>query len=123
MANDRVNDSDILLPAEITVHHSYPDSEESDSNGDTSSLDESSGDDLMTESDQEDMECVAMYETDMIQSYIHARSVPPKVYIGTLRACQQISADDMLERMGWPHVQSVWAECHVSNALANGFPY
>jgi hypothetical protein len=27
------------------------------------------------------------------------------------------------ERMGQPHVQSVWAECHVSNALANRFPY
>jgi len=27
------------------------------------------------------------------------------------------------ERTGQPHVQSVWAEGHVSSALANGFPY
>src|SRR5882762_4786713 len=38
---------------------------------------------------------------DMIQSYIHARSVLPIVYICTLGACQQISADAS---------QSVWAD-------------
>src|SRR5882762_6886256 len=62
---------------------------------------------------------------------MHARSVLPIVYIGTLRACQQISADasqsvwadSRSDRIGPPHVQSVWAECHVSSALANGFPY
>jgi len=125
----------------------------------------------------------------MIQSYIHARSVLPIVYICTLGACQQISADGCSERMGrrtlraygpasrskcvgrgsrfkctgqwvsilstwvgvhiyiWmfagcsqqltkivqliirskrlgqPHVQSVWAECHLSSARANGSPY
>jgi hypothetical protein len=37
---------------------------------------------------------------DMIQSYIHARSVLPIVYICTLGACQQISADACSERMG-----------------------
>src|SRR5882762_8093709 len=36
----------------------------------------------------------------MIQSYIHARSVLPIVYICTLGACQQISADACSERMG-----------------------
>src|SRR5882762_10107335 len=36
----------------------------------------------------------------MIQSYIHARSVLPIVYICTLGACQQISADGCSERMG-----------------------
>jgi hypothetical protein len=68
---------------------------------------------------------------DMIQSYIHARSVLPIVYICMLGACQQISADasqsvwadSRSDRIGPPHVQSVWAECHVSSALANGFPY
>jgi len=126
---------------------------------------------------------------DMIQSYIHARSVLPIVYICTLGACQQISADACSERMGrrtlraygpasrskcvgrgsrfkctgqWvsilahglvcisifgcsqdvrhkltkivqliirskrlgqPHVQSVWAERHLSSARANGSPY
>jgi len=130
-----------------------------------------------------------VWELDMIQSYIHARSVLPIVYICTLRACQQISADACSERMGrrtlraygpasrskcvgrgsrfkctgqWvsilahglvcisifgcsqdvrnkltkivqliirskrlgqPHVQSVWAECHLSSARANGSPY
>jgi len=128
-------------------------------------------------------------QVDMIQSYIHARSVLPIVYICTLGACQQISADACSERMGrrtlraygpasrskcvgrgsrfkctgqWvfilahglvcisifgcsqdvrhkltkivqliirskrlgqPHVQSVWAECHLSSARANGSPY
>src|ERR1700692_1905244 len=120
---------------------------------------------------------------------MHARSVLPIVYIGTLRACQQISADasqsvwadsrsDRIgpphvqsvwarvsrfkctgqwvsilahglvcisifgcsqdirhkltkivqliirsKRLGQPHVQSVWAECHLSSARANGSPY
>src|SRR5882762_7005630 len=48
---------------------------------------------------------------------MHARSVLPIVYIGTLRACQQISADasqsvwadSRSDRIGPPHVQSVWA--------------
>jgi hypothetical protein len=25
--------------------------------------------------------------------------------------------------LGHPHIQSVWAECHLSSALANGSPY
>jgi hypothetical protein len=54
MADDEVDD--ILPPAEI-IHHSDSDFEESDS-----SSDESSEEDRMTEGDQEDMECVAMYE-------------------------------------------------------------
>src|SRR5882762_3244391 len=48
---------------------------------------------------------------------MHARSVLPIVYIGTLGACQQISADasqsvwadSRSDRIGPPHVQSVWA--------------
>src|ERR1700676_3063745 len=111
---------------------------------------------------------------------MHARSVLPIVYIGTLRACQQISADASQsvwadsrskcvgrvsrfkctgqwvsilahglvcisifgcsqdvrhkltkivqliirsKRLGQPHVQSVWAERHLSSARANGSPY
>src|SRR5882762_1305689 len=44
--------------------------------------------------------CEQQLFCDMIQSYIHARSVLPIVYICTLGACQQISADACSERMG-----------------------
>jgi hypothetical protein len=62
MAGDEVDD--ILPPAEI-IYHSNSDFEGSDSNGDMSGSDESSEEDRMTECDQEDMECVAMYETNI----------------------------------------------------------
>ena len=72
---------------------------------------------------------------------VHARSVPPEVYIGTLRACQQISADVRSECMGqptfkacglsvtfqvyWPmglHI-SVWASTLASSGLAGAYLY
>jgi len=62
MAGDEVDD--ILPPAEI-IYHSNSDFEESDSNGDMSGSNESSEEDRMTECDQEDMECIAMYETNI----------------------------------------------------------
>src|SRR6266853_803605 len=44
----------------------------------------------------------------MIQSCIHARSVLPTLYIGTLRTCQQMSADGTWS--AWADgTQSVWA--------------
>src|ERR1700676_1612355 len=49
-----------------------------------------------------------------------AQRLLPIVSLGTLRACQQISADpsqsvwagSRSDQIGPPQVQSVWAECH-----------